>query len=297
MDGKIINVPISKLKPYKNNPRKISQEAVDAVAESIKQFGFRGTLQIEADGTIINGHTRARAAKQLGMTELPCEVVDNLSAEKIRQYRLVDNKSAEYSKWDADRLTDELLDLDFGELDFDFDFSGDVKKQKKWQEIKKLCDLKDHMAMRKAIDTYYHSLFKVGKNGKPLEELKTEAYVPMFAETALEFIKGTTGGNLCECDWCLVTTPRRRHADGFHFATAVCRWIADDLRIPFREDTITCKSKQRIDPVFTLAAYPPEKNILLYDDIITTGETLNTARNLLIEAGYTVAAVVSIDNH
>lgn len=231
------------------------------------------------------------------MKELPCEIVDNLKAKRIREYRLIDNKTATYTRFDPDKLETELEELTFEDMEFEFDFSGDLKKQKKWQEIKKLCDLKDHIATRRAVDTYYHSMFKVGKNGKPLEELKTEAYVPMFAEAALEFIRGTTGGNLCECDWCLMTTPRRRHNDGFHFATAICNWISDELRIPFYADAITCKNKARVEPVFTAHTFPPEKNILLYDDIITTGVTLNTARNLFVEAGYTVSAVVSIDNH
>lgn len=295
--GEIVNKPLKELKPYRNNPRKIGKDAVNAVAESIRLYGFHGAIQIETDGTIINGHTRVRAAKQLGMTELPCEVVDHLKAQEIRKYRLIDNKSATYSRFDPDKLETELEDLTFDEVEFDFDFGGDLKKQKKWQEIKKLCDLKDHIAMRKAVDTYYHSMFKVGKNGKPLEELKTEAYVPMFSEAALEFIRGSTGGNLCECDWCLMTTPRRRHSNGFHFATAICEWISQELRIPFYPDAITCKNKGRVEPVFTAHVLPPERNILLYDDIITTGVTLNTARNLLVDAGYTVTAVVSIDNH
>ena len=292
----MVMMPIEKLKPYKHNPRKIPKEAVDAVAESIKQYGFRGVIQIEKDGTIINGHTRLKAAKKLGIKELPCEVVDDLEAEQIRGYRLLDNKSAEYSSWDADLLQGELVGLDFGVLDFEFDFSGDLQKKQRWQHEAKRCGLKAAPACHKSLGTYYHSMFRVGKEGKTIEEIKTPEYVQVFADAAVDYMRMLSGGNLSECGWCLATTPRRRHAEGFHFATAVCERISEDLRVPFYPDMIGCKDRNRIVTDFSLGLYPREKNVLLYDDVITTGCTINSARDLLVGAGYTVLSLVSIDN-
>ena len=292
----ITYIPVKDLKPYKNNPRK-NAGAVDAVAASIKEFGFRSPIIIADDNTIINGHTRYKAAKKLGLTEAPCVRISDLTEEQIREYRLIDNKTSELSKWDEDLLGIELDGLDFGALEFDFDFTGDLKKRKGWEETKKLCDLKDRVAIRKAMNAYYQSMFKTGKEGKPLTEIKTEEFVHFFAQTAIDFVRRALGDNLSESGWCLMTTPRRRHGTGFHFATAVCKEIAEELQIPFYQDAITCRNRTRIDPDFEVNEYPKEKNVLMYDDIITTGSTLSASRDILISAGYTVWSLISIDNH
>ena len=292
----IVMKPVGELKPYRHNPRKISREAVDAVAESIRRYGFRGAVQIEKDGTIINGHTRLKAAKKLGLKEIPCEIVDDLEAGKIREYRLIDNKSAEYTRWDADLLSSELLDLDMSGLDFSFDFSGDVKKKDRWQQLKRLCNLKDRPGLHRSMGLYFHSMFKVGKQGMPLEEIKDPDNVPLFADVAAEYVRLILGDGLAGCGWCVITTPRRRHLEGFHFATAVCESLSEDLGIPFYPDTVTCRDRNRIAPDFSAELYPNEKNILLYDDIITTGNTVNAARDLYVSAGYAVLTLVSIDN-
>ncbi|MBQ9251579.1 MAG: ParB N-terminal domain-containing protein [Clostridia bacterium] len=296
MQEKIVYKSMSELHPYKKNPRR-NKDAIDPVAASIKEFGFRSPLQVTADGTIINGHTRFQAAKKLGLKEVPCVVIDNLSEEQIQEYRLIDNKTSEYAAWDKDLLAGELMGLDFGNLDFGFDFADDVKKEKRWAESKKKCDLTDKVTVRKANGEYYQCLMKTGNKGIPLESIKTEKHVPFIAENAIEFIREMSGGNLSECGWCLLTTPRRRHAEGFHFATAVCEYIAGELLIPFYPDVATCKNRDRINPEFTMHVWPEEKNVILYDDILTTGRTVKAMRELLVEAGYTVLTVISIDNH
>ena len=294
----IVYLPVSKLRPYKNNPRKIPPQAIDAVCQAITDVGFRRPLDVLKDGTIINGHTRWKAAKKLGLKEVPCIICTDLDDPKIRKWRLEDNKAGEYSSWDADKLKAEIEDLDFGNADFfPFDFETDTEKKKRWDESKALCDLKDRTALHKAGDMYYQSLMKVGKTGQPLAEIKNKGNTYMFADMALEFLKHSTGGNFSEGDWCMMTTPRRRHGNGFHFATAICEIMADDLRIPFYKDAVTCTNHNRINPIFEMKKYPKEKNVILYDDILTTGCTMKATRDLLIEAGYTVLNLVSIDNH
>lgn len=292
----IIYLPVKDLKPYKNNPRK-NAGAVDAVAASIKEYGFRSPIIIDEHNTIINGHTRFKAAKQLGMEEVPCVKVTDLSEEQIRQYRLIDNKTAELADWDADLLESELFGMDFSGLEFEFDFTDDLKKRKSWQEIKKRCDLKDKTAIHKANGSYYQSLFKIGTEGKLLEDLKAEENVNMFADTAMQFISTALGTNLKEADWCLVTTPRRRHLEGFHFSTAICQQLAIGLEIPFYPDAITAPNRHRIQPVFSLKKNPKERNVILYDDIITTGATWKASRDLLTASGHNVFTVISINNN
>ena len=294
----IVYMPVKELKPYKNNPRKISAQAVDAVCQAIHDVGFRRPIDILPDGTLINGHTRLKAAKKLGMTEVPCIICSDLPDDKVRKWRLEDNKTGEYTSWDADKLASEIKDLDFGNADFfPFDFETDTEKKKRWDESKALCDLKDKTALHKAGDLYYQSLMKVGKSGQPLAEIKNKGNTYMFADGALEHIRHTLGENLANGDWCLMTTPRRRHSTGFHFATAICQLMAQDLQIPFYKDAVTCENHNRINPIFELKKTPKEHNVLLYDDILTTGMTVRATRDLLTQAGYTVFTLISIDNH
>lgn len=106
----IVYKKIGKVKPYERNPRK-NDSAVDSVAESIKQFGFRVPVVVDSKGTIVCGHTRYKAAKKLGIDEIPCIVADDLTEEQITAYRLVDNKTQELSTWDFGKLIAELKEL------------------------------------------------------------------------------------------------------------------------------------------------------------------------------------------
>ena len=116
---KVANRNLAELTPYAGNAKKHDSTQIANVAESIKQFGFVQPIVIDRDGVIVIGHCRALAAKKLGMNEVPCVCVDDLTPEQVNALRIVDNKSNE-SEWDFDILPDELADLDFGNFDFDF---------------------------------------------------------------------------------------------------------------------------------------------------------------------------------
>lgn len=117
---------IDDIKPYENNPRD-NDDAVDAVANSIKEFGWQQPIVVDNDGVIIAGHTRYKAAKKLGLKHVPVVVADNLTPDQVKAYRLADNKTAELADWDMDLLNDELdqirnidmSDFGFDELDDD----------------------------------------------------------------------------------------------------------------------------------------------------------------------------------
>jgi DNA modification methylase len=113
--------PISSIHPYGNNPR-INDAAVDAVAASIKAFGFRQPIVVDEDGVIIVGHTRYKAAQKLGMTEVPVHVAVGLSPEQARAYRIADNQTATIATWDDDKLYQELARLQ--EVTFDLGLTG-----------------------------------------------------------------------------------------------------------------------------------------------------------------------------
>ena len=112
---------ISDIKPYANNPRK-NDSAVDYVANSIKEFGFKVPIVIDKDGIIIAGHTRLKAAKKLGMETVPCIMADDLTNEQVKAFRLADNKVSEFAEWDTDILStelDDILDIDMEEFGFE----------------------------------------------------------------------------------------------------------------------------------------------------------------------------------
>lgn len=126
----IVDKNVDEIIPYENNPRK-NDKAVPAVAKSIQEFGFKVPIVIDKNNIIVNGHTRLKAAKKLGLETVPCIVADDLTPDQIRAFRLADNKVGEIATWDDDKLEEELTELtgiidmqDFGFEDF---FSKDAQ--------------------------------------------------------------------------------------------------------------------------------------------------------------------------
>lgn len=122
------NWPIDKVTPYERNPRK-NDDAVEYVANSIREFGFRSPIIVDRNGVIICGHTRLKAALSLGLTEVPVHVADNLSDEQVRAYRLADNKTGEKAWWDFAKLDLELSEIDWLDMNmekFGFDIQPSV---------------------------------------------------------------------------------------------------------------------------------------------------------------------------
>lgn len=113
-------IKVDDLKPYENNPR-FNDEAVEYVAKSIKEFGFKVPIVVDKNGVIVAGHTRYKASLELGLKEVPCIVADDLTDEQIKAFRLADNKVGELAGWNYDLLNIELDDIQ--ELDMeDFGF-------------------------------------------------------------------------------------------------------------------------------------------------------------------------------
>ena len=105
----VVNLSIDELKPYKNNPR-FNDQAVEAVMNSIKEFGFKVPIVVDKNNVIVAGHTRYKASKRLGLKEVPCIIADDLTDEQIKAFRLADNKVSELAEWDKDLLNLELND-------------------------------------------------------------------------------------------------------------------------------------------------------------------------------------------
>ena len=131
----ITEIRVSELKEYENNPRH-NDGAVCAVAESIKNFGFKVPIIIDRDGVIVAGHTRLKAARKMGLETVPCIVADDLTPEQVKAFRLADNKTAELAEWDFSALELELSELSEMNLDFDMsDFGFDLSEIEDSQEV------------------------------------------------------------------------------------------------------------------------------------------------------------------
>lgn len=130
----IIEIATKDLIEYEKNPRK-NEEAVQFVANSIAEFGFKVPVIVDANNVIIAGHTRVKAAKFLGLESCPCIVADDLSEEQIQAFRLADNKVAEFAEWDEELLAIELgeiVDIDMSEFGFNFDMDEESVEDDKY---------------------------------------------------------------------------------------------------------------------------------------------------------------------
>lgn len=142
MSEKKLNIVYKKvddLIPYENNPRH-NDEAVEYVANSIKEFGFKVPCIIDKDDVLVAGHTRVKACKKLGIKEVPCVVADDLTEDQIKAFRIADNKVGEIATWDMEKLGLELADIDidmsaFGDFGIEEDESVDVDNKKDEPEL------------------------------------------------------------------------------------------------------------------------------------------------------------------
>ena len=124
----IQDININDLREYENNPRN-NDEAVEPVANSIKEFGFKVPIVVDKDNVIVAGHTRYKAAKKLKLDVVPCIVADDLTEEQIRAFRLADNKVSEIATWDYNALNFELeniINIDMNMFDFDMSSIDDT---------------------------------------------------------------------------------------------------------------------------------------------------------------------------
>lgn len=288
----IRNVNPNELIPYKKNTKRHSDEQIDNVAASIKRFGFVQPVVVDKNKVIVIGHSRTLAAKKLGLTEIPVVMADTLTEEEIKALRIADNKLNE-SAWDLDNLEFELQDINWEEFDMDFDFTGNTKRHRSWSHLTKKCNLKKQIRITDHGDYVYTSFYGLSKDGMTLEEIKADrSNVELFCDNLVDYVNKAIG-YLGE-SWCLITTPRRRNKE-FHFATEICKLAADELGIPFYDDAIVAENRRRVEPDFWKNAAPAEDNIILYDDIITTGKTIEAARNLFID-DHAVFPIIAIRN-
>ena len=308
----VVEIDVGDLKPYEKNSKVHSEEQIEKLCRSIEEFGFVNPILIDKDLNVIAGHGRLMAAKTVGMEKVPCLCIDGLTEKQRKAYIIADNRLSEYSEWNLELVAAEIESLGLEEseidfLEFTFDDTEDTeeepsdeepeKKGKAWSTQGKRCDMKLNIAARQKSGHWYTSLHAVSKDGKTLEEIKNDKrYEKQLIGELVEFVNGSMGRNLSDNGWAMITTGRRRHREGYHFATEVSRKAAKRLEIPFYDGAISCGNANRLKPKLTIEQKPKEKNLILFDDILTTGTTAKNTIELLESEGYTVITIIGIRN-
>lgn len=156
------------------------------------------------------------------------------------------------------------------------------------------CDMRFRPALHRKGGMYFITLYRRSGEGPSFEEIKSsEEHAETFSKDSARFLSSYIGDLE---GWAVVTTPRRRHFGGFHFATEVCRMLAKAESIPFYEGAVQCINRDRISPEFHLLRPVAEERIIIFDDIITTGRTLEATYALLKEDRRQVVCIVGINN-
>ena len=186
-----------------------------------------------------------------------------------------------------------VLDEQHSEKDL---FAEHIRKQWK-QKPDARCDLSvRRVRITRHSGLFVHSIWEKSVKGRLLYEIKAdEQMVQRFANEVGQLINEVLGCNLRKGGWALATTPRRRHKEK-NFATQVCELLAVKLDIPFYEDVALALNTDRVHPDFVLNNCPQETNIVMFDDIVTTGRTLEYTCALLTEKGKNVVNFVGINN-
>lgn len=154
-----------------------------------------------------------------------------------------------------------------------------VHQHKSWdKDTEARCDFERKVRLTRRAGVWFFSLWQKSIMGRTLTEIKSDdGEIPHFAEEVSELIGEVIGQHLKDGNWCIVTTPKRRHLTR-NFATLIAEEIGRILGIPFYEDVAAGKSKHRVDAVFDLMFLPPENNIIIFDDFVTTGSTMKSMK-------------------
>lgn len=172
-----------------------------------------------------------------------------------------------------------------------------IEQRKSWdRSTEARCDFERKIRITRRSGVFFISVWQKSLYGRTLTDIKSDdAMVQLFADAVAPVISEILGDNLSKGDWAICTTPKRRHLTK-NFATRISERIAFKLEIPFYEDVALCRSRQRVNAIFSLNRLPEEQNIIVFDDFVTTGQTLVAMKNLLIQYKKNVLFFAGINN-
>ena len=173
----------------------------------------------------------------------------------------------------------------------------DEKKRKGWDKtVEARCDFTNKPRLTHRAGLYFISLWQKSVYGRTLTDIKgDDGMVAFFADSMAKLITEVLGPDLKDGGWCIITTPKRRHLVK-NFATRISEDIAARLGIPFYEDVCSCRTRQRMNAVFTVNVVPKEKNVICFDDFVTTGNTLRSMKVALDKYNKTMLFFSGINN-
>ncbi len=222
----------------------------------------------------------------------------------------MDNRAVRKGAVSLDEMLNdiEVPSLDVPDLDGSFVPTGEAKdlfaekKRAAWKDVQQ-AEARCDFAPNKVRISYRNpqfgiiSLWKKSVYGRTLTDIKGDPeMVDKFAEGMNTLIRQILGHSLSSGDWCIVTSPKRRHKTR-NFASLISARLAELLGIPFYEDLAECHSKHRVGAVFTFGKQPPaEANIIIFDDFVTTGATMISMRELLMPLGKNLVFFTGINN-
>ena len=158
------------------------------------------------------------------------------------------------------------------------------------------CDFQSRPMLAYRTGLFFLAVWKRSVYGKTLSEIKADdALIPKVAEATAALLADVLGHNLAAGGWSVITTPKRRHLQR-NFASLVADRIASLLGIPFYEDVALCRSKQRVNATFTINLCPSEQNIIVFDDFVTTGQTMLSMKRLFQPTGKNLVFIAAINN-
>lgn len=299
------------------NPRRTTDTALGKLMQSIRQdrqmLEMRPMLVYPMEPhryVVIGGNMRLEALRRMGEAEACCTIIPK-EAPVGTLKRILVKDNASFGEWDWQQLADgwdtvELMQWDimppFQTAEAEAETNGDKdtdarRKRSQWKSARQagesVCDLKPQPQMYTRQGRFFIASFRKTDEGLPVSKCKQADMVPLFAESALEAIRGAIGLGSTE-GWALVTTPRRRHRD-WNFADEVCKQISKATDLEYYPDVAEAKNRHRIDPELRLVYDIKERNVILYDDILTTGSTVKAMRELL--EGKNVLVIIGINNN
>ena len=171
------------------------------------------------------------------------------------------------------------------------------QKRKGWDKtVEARCDFTPRPRLTRRSGLFFLSYWQKSVYGRTLTEIKADdSMVQFFACTMVSYVSELIGPALSKGDWCIITTPKRRHLVK-NFATRISEEIASRLSIPFYEDVCSCRTKQRVGAIFDVNIVPKEQNIICFDDFVTTGQTLQAMKRALEPFNKNILFISGINN-
>lgn len=246
---------------------------------------------------VIGGNMRLRALRRLGYTAAPCKVIDpSTDVKKLAAYLIKDNGS--FGEWNFGLLEKEWGDFAVGDWGVDFsEDQGPGSSHKIFANTgknDKRCVLEEAVTIYRKGDLRFLSIYKVTENGELLTDIKTPRYVEKFSLAAHSLIRDLL--YLSERDtWCVTSAPRRRHSD-WNFAVEVGRHLAGLLHVTYYEDVLVCRNRDRVKEIFDVVGEIKEPNVIIFDDVVTTGYTLVACCEALHAKGKNTLCITGIRN-